>query len=111
MLHRHIEGERIMSEKKLIVFDSRVRPVHSHLDPIVDLLIQHGNLLARDFRWGENRTGFYCFLQHPLDFDLIEKYFEIPSFIRFDHQNDAIECDYSWATIKGGMEIKRLVSD
>ena len=92
-----------MNTKATITFDSRVRPVYSHLEPIVDLLLRNGNSLAKDFRWGENRSGFYCFLQAPLDFDLIEKSFVIPESIRLDRENNEINCDHTWASIKGGM--------
>ena len=93
----------LMNAKTAIKFDSTVRPVYSHLEPIVDLLLSNGNSLAKDYRWGENRTGFYCFLQAPLDFDLIEKSFAIPESIRLDRENDVIECDHTWASIKGKM--------
>jgi len=96
-----------MNDKKLIVFDDNARPVYLHLDPVVDLLIQNGNKLARDFRWGENRTGFYCFFQKPLDFGLIERSFHIPDFIKLYPQDDAIECDKSWVTIKGGISPRK----
>lgn len=89
--------------KSEIAFNPSARPVYLHLEPIVDLLLANGNELSREFRWGENRTGFYCFFKRPLDFDLIEKTFDIPSFVRFDREGDAIECDRTWATIRGGM--------
>lgn len=89
--------------KTPIIFDPTVRPVYTHLEPIVDLLLNNGNRLARDYRWGENRSGFYCFLQQPLDFKLIESTFELPSFIRIDRENNSIQCDQTWASIRGGM--------
>ncbi len=95
-----------MSTKTLITFDPSVRPVYSHLDHIVDRLLRNGNRLTRDHKWGENRTGFYCFLQDPLDFDLIENSFELPEFIRLNRQEDSIECDRTWASIRGGMHKK-----
>jgi hypothetical protein len=64
--------------KQKISFDSVVRPVYSHLDPAVELLLEEGNELARDYRWGENRTGYFCLLLRPIDFDLIEAKFEVP---------------------------------
>jgi hypothetical protein len=91
-----------MNSKTQITFDSSVRPVYSHLEPIVDLLLAHGNRFAREYRWGENRSGFYCLFQYPLDFELIENTFELPEFIRLDRQNNAVECDKTWASIRGG---------
>jgi len=84
-------------------FDPAIRPVYSHLDPIVDLLLQGGNLLAREYRWGENRTGYFCFLQKPIDFDLIDATFTLPPSVRLDRDQDGVECDVTWASIKGGM--------
>jgi hypothetical protein len=92
-----------LSAKIKINFDPGARPVYTHLDPIVELLLRSGNRLARDYRWGENRTGFFCFFAGPIDFDLIEQTLELPSFVRLDREHDVIECDRTWASIKGGM--------
>lgn len=89
--------------KSEITLNPLARPIYLHLEPIVDLLLTNGNELSLKFKWGENRTGFYCFLKHPLDFDLIERIFNIPSFVRLDKEGDAIECDRTWTTIRGGM--------
>ncbi len=86
--------------KPSIHFDLSARPVYSHLEPIVDLLITHGNSLSGDLRWRENRTGFFCVLLNPIDFDLVSATFDIPSFIRFDYENGAIECDQTWSSIR-----------
>ena len=61
-----------------LVFDPAVRPVYAHLEPIVDLLLKGGNKLALPYRWGENRTGYFCFLEKPIDFTLIESAFLLP---------------------------------
>lgn len=95
--------------KANINFDPAVRPVYLHLEPIVQLLLEHGNELARSYRWGEDRTGFHCLLSKGIDFDLVRKEFEIPDFIRLDVENDAIECDITWASIKGNIAPKLLV--
>lgn len=95
-----------MTSKRPIAFDSRVRPVYSHLEPIVDLLLANGNRLANDFKWGIDRTGYYCHLVERLNFDLVDKSFEIPPFIKLNRQNDSIECAQTWAVIVGG--IKKL---
>jgi hypothetical protein len=91
-----------MSTKRTIAFDPSVRPIYSHLEPIVNLLLAHGNRSAHDYVWGENRTGPFCHLREALNFDLIERSFEIPSFIRLLKDGNSIECDASWATIVGG---------
>lgn len=86
-----------------ISFDPSTRPTYTHLEPIVDLLLQHGNQLARSYRWGENRSGFFCFLAKPIDFDLIESTFVLPETVRLARSEGSVECDVTWATIKGGM--------
>ncbi len=91
--------------KLMITYDPSTRPVYAHLDPIVDFLISNGNYLARDFKWGENRTGYFCFMAEKIDFDRIEQLFIIPDFIRLDRENDAIECDQTWTSIRGGMSV------
>lgn len=86
--------------KRKIVFDSTVRPVYVHLQAIVDLLLSAGNELARDYEWGENRTGYYCLLRKTIAFDLIEAEFEIPEFVRMERGSGSIECDKTWASIR-----------
>jgi hypothetical protein len=86
--------------KRTIAFDSEVRPVYLHLQPLVTLLISAGNVLAREYEWGENRTGYCCLLRRPIDFDLIEAEFDIPDFIRLERGAGAIECDKTWASIR-----------
>lgn len=86
-------------------FDSSIRPVYTHLEPIVDLLLQHGNELARPYRWGENRSGFFCFLAKPIDFHLIESTFMLPETVRLERSEGSVECDATWAVIKGGMAL------
>jgi len=89
--------------KTKINFDPSVRPVYFHLEPIVDALLAAGNSLARPYRWGENRTGYFCFLSQPIDFGLVAKEFEIPDFVRLNEADGSIECDRTWTTIRGGM--------
>ena len=52
---------------------------HSILDPVLDLLLAHGNVLAEEARWISNPTGYLCVVGRPIDFALIEQAFEIPS--------------------------------
>lgn len=86
-----------------LVLDEAVRPVYMHLEPIVDLLLKSGNKLAIEYRWGENRTGFFCHLEKPIDFALVESAFVLPVFVRLHPEAGSIECDVTWATIRGGM--------
>jgi len=86
--------------KKEIIYDSSTRPVYTHLRPIVLLLLSAGNELAKDDEWGEDRTGYYCLLRRPIDFDLIEAQFAIPEFIRLERGHSCVECDKTWASIR-----------
>jgi hypothetical protein len=86
-----------------IDFDAATRPVYSHLEPIVDLLLRNGNELALPFRWGENRSGFFCHLARPIDFALIESTFVLPASVRLSRGEGSVECDVTWASIKGDM--------
>ena len=86
-----------------LAFDAAVRPVYTHLEPIVDLLLKGGNKLARAYRWGEDRTGYHCFLEKPIDFALVESAFLLPPNVRLARDEGSVECDITWASIKGGM--------
>lgn len=86
--------------KKKIVFDSKARPAYEHLRPIVALLLSTGNELARDYEWGSDRTGYYCLLRKPIDFDLVEAEFEIPEFIQMGRLTGCIECNETWVSIR-----------
>jgi hypothetical protein len=87
--------------KAPLPFDPSARPVYLHLEPIVQLLLEHGNKLAHDYRWGENRTGFFCHLTRPIDFELVEASFDLPPSILLNRAGDSIECDVTWASITG----------
>jgi hypothetical protein len=90
-----------MGVKQRIQYEPSVRPVYVHLDPLVDILLAHGSRLAFVYRWAQNRTGFYCPMTKPIDFDLIEQTFDLPDFVRLDREGGAIECDSTWARIVG----------
>jgi hypothetical protein len=89
--------------KSPLQLDRDARPVYLHLEPIVALLLTRGNILSHEYRWGENRTGFFCHLKKPIDFALVEASFELPSFILLNRPDDSIECAITWATITGGV--------
>lgn len=93
----------LMTNRIEVVFHPDMRPVHAYLEPIVDILVASGNQLAHDYRWGEDRTGFFCHLARPMDFNLIEATFTLPAGIRLDRAGDVLECDLSGATIRGGV--------
>jgi len=91
-----------MSEKILIQYIPKSEFAYSHLDPIVDFLLAHGNELACDYRWGSNKTNFFCDLKWQIDFDLIENNFILPDYIQLNRNRSSIQCDKTWAEINGG---------
>lgn len=91
-----------------IKFDKRSITPYEHLEPLIDFLLENGNELARSYRWGENRTGYFCLLEKPIDFELIERAFLLPPYIRLMREKDAIECDKSWVSVKGSIPKKTM---
>ena len=77
-------------------------PPHAHMETLVDLLLNHGNTLAREDRWHHDMAAQICFLSKPIDFDLVESHFELPANVHLTKERDAIECDETWRTIQGG---------
>jgi hypothetical protein len=87
--------------KQPIVFDHDARPIYSHLEPIVDWLLDQGNRLSHAYRWGADRSGYFCHFKNTLDFDLIEVTFDLPPYVRINRETLSIECDQSGARITG----------
>lgn len=72
----------------------------SHLQPIVDYLIDRGNKSVNPYLWGNNRTGYFCHLQDDIDFDGIKKTFDLSESIRLDEKSQTIDCFNTYALIK-----------
>jgi len=72
-------------------------PKYNVLEPILELLLENGNELATDYRWGSNPTGYFCVLKHSIDFELIERTFSLPSSIQVLRQFGSI--DYGLGTV------------
>ena len=73
---------------------------YTHLIPIVELLIVAGNTSTHEGFYFD-RDGWRCDLVDPIDFDLIEKTFDLPSTILLSRENDSILCRNTWVEIKG----------
>lgn len=52
------------------------------LEPVLQLLLESGNELATEYRWGANPTGYFCLLKRPIDFPLIERNFDLPASVK-----------------------------
>lgn len=74
-------------------------PSYSVLDPVVDLLISHGNVVISTPRWCCNPTGYYCLLGRAVDFELIEREFEIPDPIILFKELGVVDYGLGSATI------------
>jgi len=75
------------------------KPEYAHLQPVVDWLLSHGNELAYDFMWGNNRTGYFCHLKRDIDFEGLEKNFKFPESIVIDKKNQTIDCHNTYSLI------------
>lgn len=69
---------------------------HSIPDPIVDLLSENGDVLAIQYRWWSNPTSYVWELKKPIDFELIEATFQLPSSITLMKEFD--QADYGIGT-------------
>jgi hypothetical protein len=87
---------------KIIIKEEAPRDasIYSHLEPLVDSLIVSGNTLAKGFRWGSNREGFFCYFQNPIDFELLKKEFELPPTIYLGEERNVVYCEKSGCVIQ-----------
>jgi hypothetical protein len=72
-------------------------PKYNLLEPILELLLAHGNEISTGYRWGSNPTGYFCILKNEIDFALIESTFIIPSSIQLVREFG--EIDYGLGTV------------
>ena len=75
------------------------RSVCSHLQPILDLLRQHGNIFNDPSPLEKTRGGATRLVAKPIDFALIEGSFEIPKFIELNRVARAVICRKCWCDI------------
>ena len=87
--------------KKSLSYDPK-KPDYDILEPIVELLLCNGLELKNEFRWGNNRTGYFCHLVGNIDFDLIRESFEMPETIFFNENLQTIESMETYSHIKAG---------
>jgi hypothetical protein len=73
--------------------------VCSHLQPILELLSQHGNTFDDSNPLAKTRGGATRLVAKPIDFGLIEGNFEIPKFIELNRLGRAVICRKCWCDI------------
>lgn len=76
------------------------RTPYSHLAPVVDFLLKNGNSSAHDFIWGVNRTGYFCHLSKPIDFELLLGNFEFPDTILINRKEQLIDFLKTYTVIR-----------
>jgi hypothetical protein len=75
-------------------------PRYEVLEPVLNFLISHGNELATPYRWGSNPTGYFAFLKHPIDFELVEAHFDLPPSVMLDRAAGSIDYGYGSVVIR-----------
>lgn len=79
--------------------------VCTHLQPILKVLEDNGNVVDR-------KTGIICdkgdgnilLVEESIDFELIRKSFEIPSFIVLEDDKNRVFCSKCWCSIEKKIE-------
>lgn len=90
-----------MSEKiKISPYPAAGHPEYSHLQPIVDFLLENGNESSNSFLWGNNRTGYFCHLQKDIDFEELKTRFDLPDSIKLNEKEQTIDCFNTYSLIK-----------
>lgn len=92
MKKRHIEGSEY-SDTNLEY------SVCSHLQSILEVLEEHGNTFDHSAPLDKSRGGSTRLVSKPIDFELIERTFEIPEFIEFNNPHRAVICRRCWCDI------------
>lgn len=85
---------------KIYPYPQAGKPEYSHLQPIVDFLLEGGNKSSNSFLWGNNRTGYFCHLKEEIDFKGILDNFELPESIKLDEKSQTIDCFNTYSMIR-----------
>jgi hypothetical protein len=77
----------------------------THLVPLVEALVAHGNPLARPPRDGgvfsPTQGGWVAYLRDRIDWDWVQATFELPDLVRYDRKEDEIFDHKNWISILG----------
>lgn len=73
-----------------------------HLEPVVEFLLQSGNMLSGGKRWKQTPSGWLCVFDYPIDFQRLRETFQFPDTIALNDKDGVIACEKTWATIMGG---------
>lgn len=73
---------------------------YSHMIPIVEFLLSNGNVSANEYIWGNNRTGYFCYLVNDIDFEDLDKNFIFPESMHIDVEKQIIDCVNTYTLIR-----------
>jgi len=90
-----------MTDPRVRILDSSPndRLPYLHLMPIVHGLVAAGNTV--DGRFTLTKSGWYCSMRDPIDFDVIRSQFELPATITLSEQYDTVLDEATLTTIEG----------
>ena len=78
---------------------------YTHLLPLVQALIDHGNPLARPAASGDlfspSQGGWVAYLSGRIDGAWVQETFELPDLVRYDRSDDEIFDHKHWVSILG----------
>jgi hypothetical protein len=78
-----------------------------HLQPILDALIETGNVFAYGDGFYLDKDGWRADLRYPIDFDLLLARFEFPKSVELQRSTDSILCRDTWIEIAGSGDLSK----
>lgn len=104
-------GEPSNCDREVIEATDRPgEPPMSHLAPVMVSLVEAGNRVSfrnENFGFIPQPHGWSAYLEAPIDFDLIERRFQLPPSIVLDREGDRIVDHGSQAYVIGGDGARR----
>jgi hypothetical protein len=78
---------------------------YSHLLPLVEALVAHGNRITLPGPRGElfapGQGGYVAYLAEPIDWPWVQATFELPDLLRYDPERDELFDHKNWVSILG----------
>lgn len=95
-----------MKEELPPAYASDAEP-YGPLAPIVELLLRSGNALTYPDKQTKHKGfmptqgGWTCYLDKPIDFELVANSFEFPAKVHLSRDEDTIFDERTWVAIEG----------
>ena len=98
-----------MTERRRIEADPESEHApYTHLVPLVEALIEHGNRLAHPPPDGgvfsPSQGGWVAYLAERIDWPWVQETFELPDLVRYDRKDDEIFDHKNWISILGSVK-------